>query len=127
MEKKNNWFPVNNCVESKNAIQLVIISKSLSDVFNEGCDKFVIDARDMNGKKLFSILEKIQTLSLLTFKGEHKTMVYIKLDLWALWGVEYKTKCLTKDKIEELRKKCWPNIDILFSRIKFSETTIICV
>lgn len=124
MEKKNDWFPVNNCVESKNAIQRAIIrvlgffgwniSKSLSDVFNEGCDKFVIDAWDMNGKKLFSILEKIQTLSLLTFKGEHKTMVYIKLDLWALWGVEYKTKCLTKDKIEELRKKCWPNIDILF-------------
>ena len=75
MEKKNDWFPVNNCVETKNAIQRAIIrvfgffgwniSKSLSDVFNEGCDKFVIDARDMNGKKLFSVLEKIQTLSLL--------------------------------------------------------------
>ena len=124
MEKKKDWFHVDKCIETKGIISRLIakvfgffgwnISKSLSDVFNEGYDKFVIDARDMDKKELFDILGKIQTLSLLAFKGEHKTMVYIKLDQWALWGVEYKTKCLTKDKIEELRKKCWPNIDILF-------------
>lgn len=111
-------------MEAKNAIQRAIIrvlgffgwniSKSLSDVFNEGCDTFAIDARDMNDKKLLSILEKIQTLSLLTFKGEHKALVYIKLDQWAYLGIEYKTRCLTMGKIEELRKKCWPNIDVRF-------------
>ena len=124
MENKNVRFPVNNCMEAKNAIQLAIIrvlgffgwniSKSLSDVFNEGYDTFAIDARDMNDKKLLSILEKIQTLSLLTFKGEHKALVYIKLDQWAYLGIEYKTRCQTMGKIEELCKKCWSNIDVRF-------------
>ena len=124
MEKKNDWFLVNECTEAKGIIQRAVIRvlgffgleclKTLSDIFNEGYYKFVIDARDMDKKKLFNILEKIQTLSLLTFKGEHKVKVYIKLDLWASWGVEYRTRGMARDKIEELNKKCWQNIDILF-------------
>lgn len=127
MEKKKDWFHVDKCIETKGTISHLIakvfgffgwsISKSLSDVFNEGYDKFVIDARDMDKKELFDILEKIQTLSLLTFKGGHKSEVFIFLDPFARLNYEPKTKCLTMDKIEDLAKKYWKNIHIGFELI----------